>query len=1474
MWVLWNIHNALCACGEIIKKGAYRAIRHGTKHDMKQFKRILSLVMALVMVLSLVYLAPAQEAEAANAYVSTTYAANLSVKTTKATALRDNPTTSAAAKYTLPTDTMLTVKALHKSTAGSYWYEVLFYDMTMYVDATATTLVAHLTGDVTIEDEISPASLTYGSSFGIEGVITSTLNSLGKIEVSMRPSVDITNIPVMSASANANGKSYDLDGSAIDSALAFGDMDPGVYTYVVTAEAVSYYIDNNGTLATSTQTVVVETQECVVTDWKNPNDDLAFGIDVSVWQGAITWSKVKNDVDFAILRIGFAETLDNRFLEYAKGCVDNGIPFGVYLYSYTLTAAGAIKEAEFVIKTLQQYGYYPQMGVWYDMEDSTQAALSTSLLETICTNFCETIADAGYQPGFYGFTRWFSSSYQKGYLSSIPVWIAQIDGFSSNGTATHNGGTWLWQYSWEGSISGISGDVDCNLCYADFGLFGSDASYLSKCTKYPTHAIGKTTSSVTMRQYPSNSHTSLGTITSGTQLEVTGLFKNASGEYWYQVKNGSNEGYVNASYMGITKLLYNDLSAIDPTMADNLNTGSGYNLDGYVASQYNNIYTTYAKVYSGEDTQKSPVLSSSYNNNSQRYWLKDSKVCDNLIFSNLSAGYYTYEISVDVKHYYLSNGSLTSKTQNVVLWTAPFTVGNAAITPPTQLVCSHNIVTDPAVAATCTAAGKTAGTHCSKCGVVLTAQTTIPATGHNYTATSEPANCQNYQLFHYTCTRCGDKYDISADKLGNWSETKPLNVPANQIQTKTQYRYADCTSKSWQQSGTNTLLYVNSWPSGFNTSNSLYSQYNKKSSKVTAGETSTTKTVINSDKVVGYLYYHWCYTDSYTSTASKSGSYTTFHAYYSTDNPDSYTCDTSDMSYKTSHSTCSNSPWYFVAEVYGQNYTTYKAAADGQSWGPWSAWSDTVYTAIANSRKVETRTLYRYNGATLGSHVWNDGSCSVCGIECDHIFSGGVCTKCGFEEASKEYYLFGWINGQDYACEGDFENLGIYHFVDGKLTVTFEQTSYVGVKTGDNANWYMTNGWQGEVSSATLYSTTITGTSSDKLYVPGNVQVTFTLVENPDGSLTLSYSSAKCTHPKHSTSGLCSSCGEAVAHTYVNNVCNVCGKTKAVPTLTPNYPTVSFEGAIQLNIYFTATNLDGVNLNNVGLLVFNTAQSNGTIDTASSVVPGAVSDGSKYMVHTEGIAAKNLGNTMYFKIYARLEDGSYVYSTMFSTSPKAYALSIIKNTSNSEQIRSLCVAMLNYGAAAQTYFSYKSYDLMNKTLTADQKALVQSYNESMMDDLVPATGVKGAAFVRNTTAFTSMYPTVSFEGAFAINYYFVNGLKVDNTMTMYYWTADTYNKVSQLTRTNANGSITMVKDGDRYWAEISNIAAKDMDSTIYVAGVYTSGGTSYTTGVIAYSLGRYCEGIASNTSSDAQALAAQTAVYGYYAERYFDYLYG
>ena len=145
------------------------------------------------------------------------------------------------------------------------------------------------------------------------------------------------------------------------------------------------------------------------------------------------------------------------------------------------------------------------------------------------------------------------------------------------------------------------------------------------------------------------------------------------------------------------------------------------------------------------------------------------------------------------------------------------------------------------------------------------------------------------------------------------------------------------------------------------------------------------------------------------------------------------------------------------------------------------------------------------------------------------------------------------------------------------------------------------------------------------------------------------------------------------------------------PSLTAKYCTVSFEGAIQLNVYFEVNNLE--NPTELGLLTFDRYPNMGDFSDAVDVIAGAVTDGTQYMVHTNGIPAKNLGDTVYFCIYAKLPDGSYVYSAINNYSPQTYAEGRLTNSDPA--VVELVRSMLDYGASAQAYFNYRTQTLMN-----------------------------------------------------------------------------------------------------------------------------------------------------------------------------------
>ena len=313
---------------------------------------------------------------------------------------------------------------------------------------------------------------------------------------------------------------------------------------------------------------------------------------------------------------------------------------------------------------------------------------------------------------------------------------------------------------------------------------------------------------------------------------------------------------------------------------------------------------------------------------------------------------------------------------------------------------------------------------------------------------------------------------------------------------------------------------------------------------------------------------------------------------------------------------------------------------------------------------------------------------------------------------------------------------------------------------------------------------------------------------------------------------------------------------------------LSYEDEILVNFYFTAQNVTDAE---IGMLVFYSEPENvdfAAADAVYTAVYDAVNH--RYMAQTSGIAAKQMGDTRYYAAYAKLADGTMAYSPVYRYSPKQYAVNMLGKDSTGAAQKALCVAMLNYGAQAQIFFAYKTEDLMNAVLTQDQQSLVTAYDAGLFAGAVPADSTKVGGFAKTERGFSQLAATVSFESAFAINYYFTPNSFVSGNVSFYYWTSDAYGTADVLTAENASGMTTMTMNSDgSYWAQVTGIAAKHLDDTYYVAGLYTDGdGNTCCTGVVAYSLSKYCMNNAVD-GKQMQDLAAATAMYGYYAKAYF-----
>ena len=193
------------------------------------------------------------------------------------------------------------------------------------------------------------------------------------------------------------------------------------------------------------------------------------GIDVSAFQGEIDWQKVADSgIEFAIVRLGYrgygkaGKMVED---EYAKknlqGARDAGLAVGAYFFSQALSIEEVDEEIEFFLNILGDFELdmplildWEQVGV----ETARTNNMDARTLTNMQVHFCQTMTEMGYQPMVY--FNWNQSS-RLLYLSELeeyPFWLALYQD-----RMTYPYKVEMWQYTDQGKVPGIAGNVDINV---------------------------------------------------------------------------------------------------------------------------------------------------------------------------------------------------------------------------------------------------------------------------------------------------------------------------------------------------------------------------------------------------------------------------------------------------------------------------------------------------------------------------------------------------------------------------------------------------------------------------------------------------------------------------------------------------------------------------------------------------------------------------------------------------------------------------------------------------------------------------------------------------------------------------------------------------------------------------------------------------------------------------------------------------
>ena len=204
--------------------------------------------------------------------------------------------------------------------------------------------------------------------------------------------------------------------------------------------------------------------------YKENNNKVALGIDISKYQGEVDFKQVKDSgVEFVIIRVGYRGTEtgvikeDPYFKKYIEGAISAGLKVGVYFFSVAITEEEALEEAAWTISRVSNYKLsYP---IAFDFETFKDRAsnLTNGERTNNALTFMSYIEQHGYQSMMYTNINSYKNRFIPSQFFGYKTWIAHY--IEKTDYKTSYSQFYMWQYASDGRVPGIKGRVDMDIAY-------------------------------------------------------------------------------------------------------------------------------------------------------------------------------------------------------------------------------------------------------------------------------------------------------------------------------------------------------------------------------------------------------------------------------------------------------------------------------------------------------------------------------------------------------------------------------------------------------------------------------------------------------------------------------------------------------------------------------------------------------------------------------------------------------------------------------------------------------------------------------------------------------------------------------------------------------------------------------------------------------------------------------------------------
>lgn len=293
----------------------------------------------------------------------------------------------------------------------------------------------------------------------------------GAMNITGQPEISLNELP--ESDTKAILRNYAEQGKSFITTLKtiFPDQ------FVIADEGKFYFMDIDPSL----RPYAYDSSRMTLTDegvilYEDETMDVSYGIDVSQHNGEIDWEEFKkNDYipEFIYIRLGLRGyesgklVADTQVSANLIGARESGAEIGVYFVTQAVNEEEAREEARFVIETLSDNKVDLPVALDvekienYQTEPRTQKLTAVEYTQNVLA-FVDELKQYGYETIIYGNGKSFMLMMDITKIDGIDKWFADYVA-ADDYTPYFPYDFSIWQFSSQGYMQGITGDVDLNI---------------------------------------------------------------------------------------------------------------------------------------------------------------------------------------------------------------------------------------------------------------------------------------------------------------------------------------------------------------------------------------------------------------------------------------------------------------------------------------------------------------------------------------------------------------------------------------------------------------------------------------------------------------------------------------------------------------------------------------------------------------------------------------------------------------------------------------------------------------------------------------------------------------------------------------------------------------------------------------------------------------------------------------------------